>query len=227
MIGFISLLLALVTVEATILLYISGIRRKQARLINLGKKGALITCAYITAASLWLFYLLVSRDFQTVYVARYTSRDLPLLYTISAFWAGTEGSLLFWVWLLSIFTVVIVLREREDDKLTPYAVPILALVVSFFLILLLYPSNPFVKFDRRPVDGYGLNPLLQDPGMLLHPPTLFVGYAGFTIPFAFAMAGFIAENDEWIYRVRKWTLFSWIFLSIGIGMGAWWSYHVL
>ncbi len=227
MIGYISLFLALVVAEITVLLYANGIYRKQSNLFNLGKKGVLVICGLLTLSSIWLFYLLLTHDFQTVYVASYTSRNLPLIYTIAAFWAGSEGSLLFWAWLLSILTVVVVMTAKEKDDLTPYVAPILTLVLSFFLIVLLFASDPFAKLNYIPVDGRGMNPLLQDIGMVLHPPILFVGYAGFTVPFAFAVAGLLKENDRWVYRVRTWTLVSWIFLSVGIGLGGWWSYHVL
>ncbi len=227
MIGYVSLLLALIAAEVTVLLYINGIYRKENRLFSLGRKGVWTICGLLTISSMWLLYLLLSRDFQTTYVATYTSRDLPLLYTIAAFWAGSEGSLLFWAWLLSIFTVAVVMIRKENDELTSYVAPTLTLVTSFFLIVLLFASDPFAKLNYMPLDGQGMNPLLQDPGMILHPPTLFLGYAGVTVPFAFAIAGLLTENERWVYRVRTWTLSSWIFLSVGIGLGGWWSYHVL
>ncbi len=227
MIGEIGLWLALIIAEVTVLLYVNGIYRKQPNLFSLGKKGVWAICGLLTLSSIWLFYLILSRDFQTAYVASYTSRNLSLIYTIAAFWAGSEGSLLLWAWLLSIFTVAVVMTEKEKDELTPYVAPTLILVTSFFIIVLLSASNPFARLNFILDDGRGMNPLLQDPGMIMHPPTLFLGYAGFTVPFAFAIAGLLKENDRWVYRVRSWTLFSWIFLSIGIGLGAWWSYHVL
>ncbi len=227
MIGYISLLLALIAAEVTILLYANGIYRKQTDFFSFGKKGVLAIFGLLTISSIWLFYLLLSRDFQTTYVATYTSRDLSILYTMSAFWAGSEGSLLLWAWLLSILAGGVVVTEKKKDELTPYVALILVLVISFFLIVLLFASDPFAKLNYKPADGSGMNPLLQDPGMILHPPTLLVGYAGFTVPFAFAIAGVLKEDERWVYRVRTWTLFSWIFLSVGIGLGGWWSYHVL
>jgi cytochrome c-type biogenesis protein CcmF len=138
-----------------------------------------------------------------------------------------EGSLLFWAWMLSIFSTIVILTHRKKNELTQYASLIIVVILAFLLSLLVLESNPFTKLNYKPADGLGLNPMLQDPGMMIHPPILFLGYAGFAVPFAFAMAGLWLKKDDWIYHIRKWTLFSWLFLGIGIFLGAWWSYHVL
>lgn len=227
MIGYICLLIALLSAVSAAILYVVGIVKKQSRFLFGGKMGIGITLVEVTIASVWLLYLLVSRDFQTAYVASHTSRDLSLLYTISAFWAGMEGSLLLWTWMLSIFAIIVLLPHRKNEKLTPYVALILVIIIAFLLSVLVFASNPFTELSYKPTDGYGLNPLLQDVGMMFHPPTLFVGYAGFAVPFAFAMAGLWTKNNDWIYHIRKWTLFSWLFLGVGIFLGGWWSYHVL
>lgn len=211
----------------TVYFHIYGMHKGQHHIIEYGRKYVPLICVFLSFTSLWLFYLLLTRDFQTAYVAYYTSRDLSLFYTISAFWAGQQGSLLLWAWFLSIFVTIVALTDKKYDRITQHATSILLMILSFFLLVLTTASNPFEKLGFTPVDGVGLNPLLQDPGMWIHPPTTFLGYAGFTVPFAFAMAGLLTENDNWVYRVRGWTLFSWIFLGIGIGLGGWWSYHVL
>ncbi len=227
MIGYIALIAALISAVCAILLNIVGIKRKHSQFLKAGKIGIGITFGYVTIAAVWLLYLLVSRDFQTVYVASHTSRDLSILYTISAFWAGMEGSLLFWAWMLSIISTIVILTHRKKDTLVTYASIILAITLAFLLIILVFESNPFTQLNYKPADGSGLNPMLQDPGMTFHPPILFVGYAGFSVPFAFAIAGLLTKKDDWIYYIRKWTLFSWLFLGVGIFLGAWWSYHVL
>jgi len=153
-------------------------------------------------------------------------KEVYFPYTIGALWGGASGSLLFWAWLLSIFMAVIALRERKD-KITGYALSILLTVNIFFTALLVSYNDPFVRLTFTPADGQGLNPLLLDPGMLIHPPTLFIGYAGLTIPFAFALAGLLSESEIWVFRVRRWTIFSWGFLGLGIFLGGWWSYTVL
>lgn len=189
MIGYICLLIALLSAVSAAILYVVGIVKKQSRFLFGGKMGIGITLIEVTIASVWLLYLLVSRDFQTAYVASHTSRDLSLLYTISAFWAGMEGSLLLWTWMLSIFAIIVLLPHRKNEKLTSYVALILVIIIAFLLSVLVFASNSFTELSYKPTDGYGLNPLLQDVGMTFHPPTLFVGYAGFAVPFAFAMAG--------------------------------------
>ena len=226
MIGAASIILALVLSIFTVLAYFFGIKRGQKRLIEVGQNGVFLICGLLTIATIWLFYLLFTRDFQNAYVYGYTSRDLPLIYTFSAFWAGQEGSLLLWAWINSLF-VTIILRVSKDDRFTPYVAPILVGINIAFLLLLVFISNPFTRLGIIPSDGYGLNPVLQDPGMVIHPPILFLGYAGFAIPLAYAISGLILEDGGWIRRSRTWCLFSWINLGVGIALGGWWSYHVL
>jgi cytochrome c-type biogenesis protein CcmF len=149
------------------------------------------------------------------------------MYRISALWAGNDGSLLFWAWLLSIFAVVAIFQKRNAGKeLLPYAASVAALVQSFFLILLLSVSNPFETLSFPPADGMGLNPMLENPGMILHPPILLAGYVGFTIPFAFAIAALVTGRlgDQWLVAIRRWVLLPWLFLGIGNLIGAWWAY---
>jgi cytochrome c-type biogenesis protein CcmF len=120
-----------------------------------------------------------------------------------------------------------VVRGTKDDKFQPYVSSIIIIIQMFFQLVLIFASNPFARYDYVPIDGYGLNPLLQDPGMIIHPPTLFIGYTALFVPFAYALAGLIKGDDSWIYKVRSWNLFSWLFLTLGIALGGWWSYHML
>lgn len=184
----------------------------------------------LTVASIALLYALVTRDFQVEYVANYTSRELPLFYTISAFWAGQDGSLLLWAWLLALFSYIVVLQNRyKNRELMPYVISVLSATELFFLILLIFPSNPFSRLPFIPENGQGMNPLLQNPGMIFHPPTLYLGYVGFTIPFAFAISALITGQlgEGWLKSTRGWIIFSWYMLGIGILLGANWAYQVL
>lgn len=219
---------ALITTIVAVFLHVIGAELRREDLIEWGKIGTYLTFIFITIASIRLFYLLITHDFQNLYVASYTSLDLPLFYVISAFWAGQEGSFLLWAWLISIFASIVLLRAKsmDDARFTSYASGMLGAIMVGFLYILVTASNPFKRLDFLPMDGYGLNPLLQDPGMVLHPPVLFIGYAGMAVPFAFAMAGLIMKKD-WVLSTRRWFIFAWIALSMGNIIGAWWAYHVL
>ncbi|MDY6964952.1 MAG: cytochrome c-type biogenesis CcmF C-terminal domain-containing protein [Halobacteriota archaeon] len=227
MIGHISLIMALIVSILTVLAYSIGQKTGLKALFKVGKSGVIVICGLFTVASIWLFYLLFTRDFQNAYVFGYTSSDLPWFYTFSAFWAGQEGSLLLWAWISSILIVIVVKGSRYYDKNTSHAATILIGINIAFLILLIFFSNPFERLEYLPPDGYGLNPVLRDPGMVIHPPVLFLGYAGFAVPFAFAMAGLLTGDDNWIKRARSWVLFAWISLGVGIALGGWWAYHAL
>ncbi len=202
-----------------------GAHKRDQSLIHLGYRALHTIFFLILFASAILLFLLVTRDFSVRYVADYTSRDLPLVYTLSAFWAGQAGSLLFWELILAIYTVIVLWRYREHPHL-PVITAIIAGVHLFFTLVLTFLTRPFETLPFTPPDGAGLNPLLQDPAMALHPPTLYLGYVGFTIPFAFAMAALILRkaDAEWIRRTRAWTIISWLFLTAGIVLGGQWAY---
>jgi len=226
-IGYIALFLALVTSIYSAFAFAFGARGKHPALTRSAKNGLLAVCGLVSISVAVLVYALLTHDFQIEYVASYTSRDLSLPYLISALWAGNDGSLLFWIWLLSLFATVVVLQKQDFGKrLVPYASMIIILIEAFFLILLLFVSNPFHKLSFVPAEGMGLNPLLENPGMIIHPPTLLIGYVGFTIPFAFAMAALLTGKlgDDWLIAIRRWTLLAWLFLGIGNILGAWWAY---
>ncbi|WP_309491933.1 heme lyase CcmF/NrfE family subunit [Candidatus Hecatella orcuttiae] len=227
MIGYVSLISAFLSTFCAIILFSVSLKKNHPGLIRFGRGALLLASVFITIAALWLFYLLVTRDFQSMYVASHTNRALPLVYTLSAFWAGQEGSLLLWAWALSLFTAVTLFVDKKNDEFAIYKSLTLAATLLFFLFTLMFAANPFQRLSFKPVDGLGLNPLLRSPGMIFHPPTLLIGYAGFTIPFAYAMAGLATGNEHWIYRSRKWALSAWIFLSVGIVLGGWWAYRVL
>src|SRR5690349_3673591 len=175
-----------------------------------------------------LEWALFHHDFNVEYVAAYTSRNLPIFYTWSALYAGQKGSLLFWATVLSLFgSLALVLTSRQHREFLPYVAGVVALVASFFVSVMLFgQANPFQRLPYTPLDGNGLNPQLQNPGMVFHPPMLYLGYISITIPFAFAMAALLSKKLDagWLVAIRKWTLLSWLFLSIGICLGLWWAY---
>jgi len=167
-------------------------------------------------------------DFSLQYVASRTSRNLPTFYLWSAMYSGQEGSLLFWAAVLSLFGAMTqLLTSRRHRAYLPYVAAITSLVATFFVSVMLFaPANPFQRAAFTPLDGSGMNPQLQNPGMVFHPPMLYLGYISITIPFAFAMAALLTKklDADWLVAVRKWTIVSWLFLSIGLLIGMWWAY---
>ena len=186
---------------------------------------------FLTASAAILTWALVSNDFSFAYVADYTDRALPLFYRLTAFWAGQEGSLLFWAWAAAVIGCVFALSPAERQMPTQKKLFFWAFYLSiqaFFLLVLTSWSNPFQEVMPAPSDGNGLNPLLRHPGMVFHPPLLFLGYAGFGLPACAALAhGVSGVGGQWIRPMRNWTLLAWVFLTIGIILGAWWSYMEL
>src|ERR687897_15975 len=181
----------------------------------------------LVVASLALWKGLITHDFNMEYVWAYTSRNLPGAYIFSAFWAGQKGSLLFWAVVLSLFAAAAqLLTPRRYRDLMPYVGGVTTAVVVFFISVMLFAADPFERLDFTPADGRGLNPQLQNVGMVIHPPMLYLGYISITIPVAFAVAAFLSRRMDvgWIHAIRKWTLLSWLFLSIGITLGMWWAY---
>jgi cytochrome c-type biogenesis protein CcmF len=204
---------------------IAASRRRQ-RLAESAENAILASFAAAVVAAAVLLVALVQNDFSLVYVADHTSRELPLGYTISAFWGGQEGSLLLWLLILTGFSAVAVLLGRRSVRsLLAWTVPILGGVIVFFAFLLVAVSSPFAT-HAAPADGAGLNPSLQNPYMLAHPPMLYLGFVGLTIPFAFAMGALLARRSDelWIVVTRRWTLVAWTFLGFGQLLGAHWAY---
>jgi cytochrome c-type biogenesis protein CcmF len=186
---------------------------------------AVFGCLVVASLALWKG--LISHDFNIEYVAAYTSRNLPPYFIVSAFWAGQKGSLLFWAVVLSLFaSLAQLLTPRRYADLMPYVAGVTSAVTAFFVSVMLFGSNPFERLAFTPADGRGLNPQLQNVGMVIHPPMLYLGYISITIPFAFAVAALLSRRLDtgWIHAIRKWTLVSWLFLSIGITLGMWWAY---
>ena len=186
---------------------------------------AILGCLIVASLSLWKG--LVSHDFNMEYVWAYTSRNLPSGYILSAFWAGQKGSLLFWAVVLALFaSAAQLLTPRRFSYLMPYVAGVTAAVITFFVSVMIFSADPFERLAFTPADGRGLNPQLQNVGMMIHPPMLYLGYISITIPFAFAVAALLSRRLDtgWIHAIRKWTIVSWLFLSIGITLGMWWAY---
>jgi len=225
--GYYLLLLAFVASGYTIWAGASGIKLNRKSFINYAQMAVYAQFVFVTLSILLLAYAFITRDFSIKYVAEYSDRNLPLIYTLSAVYAGQDGSLLFWAWLLTIFNALFVFINRnKEDEYKPYVFTVHNLVTFSFLILVIFTSNPFEKHFPVPPDGLGLNPLLQNPEMIFHPPSLFLGFVGFTIPFAYALAALMIGNlsTDWLDRSRNWTLFAWIALTIGNLLGAQWAY---
>jgi cytochrome c-type biogenesis protein CcmF len=184
----------------------------------------------ITACMLLLVYAFLTFDFSVRYVANNTNLGTPFYYRITALWGALEGSIILWAWMLSLYTLIMVTRyRRTQPQLYPWTLAVMLSISAFFLLVMTIPAPPFERLSPIPADGRGLNPLLEDSGMITHPVALYLGFTGFTVPFAFAMAALIVgrTGDEWITITRRWTIMAWYFLSLGLLIGGWWSYHVL
>ena len=226
-VGYIALILALcVSVYAVIALVI-GQKIGQSRLVDSGRNAVLVVCGLVSVAAIALLHALITHNFELEFVASYTSKDMSLVYILSAFWAGNVGSLLFWAFVLSVLAAIVVIQNwRKKGELISYASSIIVASEAMFLLMLVTVANPFEKLAWVPADGRGLNPLLENPGMVIHPPTLLIGYVAFTVPFAFAIAALISGKlgDRWLKDSRKWTIFAWLTLGVGNIIGMWWAY---
>lgn len=207
-----------------------GAYSRRRDFIASGENATLAVWGLVLVASAALIHSLVTSDFTLKYVAHYTSTTLPLQYKIAAFWGGQAGSLLFWLLILTSMAAVVVLQNRDRNRaLMPYVNAILLLVALFFLSMVSFITPPFETLAFVPPEGRDLNPLLQNYWMTIHPPSLYLGFVGCTVPFAFAMAALATGrlDDVWIRTTRRWTLFAWFFLSLGNLFGAQWAYLVL
>jgi cytochrome c-type biogenesis protein CcmF len=225
--GQISLWLALLVAAWGSVTGVLGGMRRRPELIQSARRTTYALLGLLTVASASLLTALLRHDFNVAYVAEKTSRNLPAVYTIAAFYSGQAGSLLFWAFVLSIFAAAAQwLTPRRYEPLMPYVAAVTSFVTCFFVAVTVFASNPFERLPFTPPDGNGLNPQLQNPGMVVHPPMLYLGYISITIPFAFAMAAIISRRLDtgWLHAIRRWTLLSWTFLSIGITLGMWWAY---
>lgn len=209
---------------------IVAIRTQTSRWRRLARHTMLLLFVITAVASAALIWLLVSENLAYAYVADYTSAGLALIYRVAAFWGGNAGSLLFWSLVLTLYGAVVAYSRHEDsDRMLPIVSLILTGIVAFYTVVLNTLADPFQRLAHAAVAGNGLNPLLQNPGMTVHPVNVYLGYVGFAVPFAYAMAGLWLKKTDatWIRVTRRWTLISWLFLGIGIIYGAHWSYEEL
>jgi cytochrome c-type biogenesis protein CcmF len=200
------------------------------RLADTARRAGIASFVAVTAAAFALIWSVFTNDFSITYIMEHSNRALPGPYKFSALWSGQEGSLLLWAWLLAAYGFVLRLTHKTDVKLYAYAGTILAAIQAFFLMILCFAAPPFALYQGAiPDDGNGLNPLLQYPEMVIHPPMLYLGYVGFSIPFAFALGALMMRypGEKWIKVTRIWTMVTWLFLTCGIFLGMHWAYAVL
>jgi cytochrome c-type biogenesis protein CcmF len=226
-----------------------GVLHKSAGLVESARRAQLLTFPLITISSIVLVYLLVNNHFEVAFVYEVTSLSMPTYLKVTAWWGGQAGSLLFWSWLLAVFTSAVTLRKWDRDiEFLPWVIVVSAVTLAFFLGMIVFYENPFTRYWLSngnvipsmfapaanatiftPQDGRGLNPLLRHPGMIIHPPMLYLGFVSYVIPFAFAIAALITgrTDDRWTRITRRWSLWAWLFLSFGIVLGGRWAYDVL
>lgn len=247
-IGFGTLLITFIVALYGIGAAVYGEREKNGLWVNSARHAMALTFPLLTISVLSIVYLLVTNHYEIGFVSEVTSRSMPFYLKVTALWGGQSGSLVFWSWLLAAFTSAVTLREWDRDReFLPWVIVVGLVTLAFFLFLVIFFENPFARLWQTPTgivrsfprpsgavpfvprDGQGLNPLLRHPGMIIHPPMLYLGFVSFVIPYAFAMAALITgrTDDRWIRLTRRWTLWAWLFLSLGLLLGARWAYDVL
>tara|TARA_B100001029_G_C15060453_1_gene457976 strand:- start:1554 stop:3527 length:1974 start_codon:yes stop_codon:yes gene_type:complete len=203
---------------------------KDFRFFNSGRNAIISSCILVILSGLTLVYALFHSDLSLIYVNKYSSIYTPTIFKISGFWAGMEGSLLFWTFILAIYTLIVLYQNRiKFITLMPWVTIVISIILIFFLFICLAFENPFTPVDGPIKMGSGLNPLLQHWAMLLHPPMLYLGFIGFTIPYAYAIAAMATQqlDTSWIRLTRRWSLFTWLLLSVAVVMGGKWAYMEL
>ena len=247
--GFGILVLTFALALYAISMAVLGFLRKSQKLVESARLALLLTFPMITLAALSLIYLLLTDQYNVSFVYEVTSRSMPFYLKITALWGGQSGSLILWSWLMSTFAAAATLRKWDRDReFLPWVTVVCSTTLAFFVGLIIFSENPFARYWQvasgdivtsmlqpagsllfTPQDGNGLNPLLRHPGMIFHPPMLYLGFVSFVIPFAFAIAALVTgrTDDRWIRLTRRWTLVAWTFLSIGLVLGSRWAYDVL
>jgi cytochrome c-type biogenesis protein CcmF len=228
---------------------IYGLTQKKPSWVDSARNAMLLSFPLLTLSALSIIYLLVTDHYEVEYVANVTSRTMPIYLKVTALWGGQAGSLVFWSWMMSAFASAVTLRKWDRDReFLPWVIVVALITLSFFLALNIFVENPFARLWALPTgriekhmfqpggstlytppDGQGLNPLLRHPGMIIHPPMLYLGFVSFVIPYAFAIAALVTgrTDDRWIRLTRRWTLWAWMFLSLGLVLGGRWAYDVL
>ncbi|MBI4640914.1 MAG: cytochrome c biogenesis protein CcsA, partial [Candidatus Tectomicrobia bacterium] len=228
--GFTIVVMAFVVAIFGVIASLVGAKLQREWVITSSYIAVAVQFFFVTLAISLLITALATLDFSVNYVAMNTSRSTPLYYRLTGLWGALEGSILLWEWILTLFSaLLIVLYRKHHRDLLPYVVTILLSISGFFLLVMAFVAPPFARVSPLPLDGRGLNPLLEDTNMFSHPPIMYTGFVGMTIPYAFAMAALIIGklDERWIVTTRRWTIVGWFFLTMGNLIGGWWSYHVL
>jgi len=229
-IGHFALILALSLAVCQGVLPLIGAYRNDVAMMNVARPAALGQLVFVMISFACLTWSFLESDFSVLYVANHSQLALPAIYKVSAVWGAHEGSLLLWVLLMAGWTVA-VSRYSSDlpDSFAARVIGVLGLLSCGFLLFTLLTSNPFERLIPAPMDGADLNPLLQDPGLAIHPPILYAGYVGFSVAFAFAIAAMLTGtlDQAWARWTRPWTTWAWLFLTVGIALGSWWAYYEL
>ena len=228
--GHFALILALCAALVQGIVPLCGAQFGKRNWMALAQSATWTTAALMALSFACLLYAFIVNDFTVSYVARNSNTDLPLIYRISAVWGAHEGSLLLWALILGLWGAAVAARCREmPQEMLARALSVIGLLCVGFLLFMLFTSNPFERLLPAPMDGRDLNPLLQDFGLAIHPPMLYMGYVGFAVPFAFAIAALLGGqlDTAWARWSRPWTITAWLFLTIGIALGSWWAYYEL
>src|SRR6266496_1420111 len=246
--GFGVLIVTFLVTLYSVFAAIYGERTKNPAMVESARRAMLLTWPLITLAAGILIYLLTNNHYEVQFVYQVTSRSMPTYLKVTAWWGGQSGSLLFWSWLMSAFASLVTLRKWDRDReFLPWVIVVACVTMAFFIGMNVFFENPFAQLYQTPAgiaahtfqpansilytptDGRGLNPLLRHPGMVIHPPMLYLGFVSFVIPYAFAIAALITgrTDDRWIRLTRRWTLWAWLFLSCGLVLGSRWAYDVL
>ena len=229
-IGHFALILALSLALCQGVLPLIGAHRNDAAMMGVGRTAAIGQLVFVAFAFGCLTLAFLQNDFSVEYVASHSQLALPTIYKVSAVWSAHEGSLLLWVLILSVWTVAVGHFSHDlPATFSARVLGVLGLLSTGFLLFTLLTSNPFLRLSPAPTDGADLNPLLQDPGLAIHPPILYVGYVGFSVAFSFAIAAMLSGNldQKWARWTRPWTTAAWLFLTLGIALGSWWAYYEL
>jgi cytochrome c-type biogenesis protein CcmF len=225
--GAIALRLAfVVAIYAAVISSLGGWLQKSPW-VRSAERAAYAVFGLVSIAMVVMLHALATHDFSVQYVAQVSNRAMPMFYTMAALWGGQEGSLLLWLWLLVLYSAIAVRQNQQRNReFMPYVIPTLMVTALLFLSLLVFSEDPFHRLPQAPIDGQGLNPLLQNPLMVIHPPNLYLGFVGYAIPFAFAIGALVSGrlDSQWIRSVRRWTIVAWLFNTIGVILGGQWAY---
>ncbi|MGH7273372.1 MAG: heme lyase CcmF/NrfE family subunit [Nitrospiria bacterium] len=229
-IGHFAVIIALVLSVVGIVSPLLGLKTRNPIWVRIARQAITINFFLLSIGIVSLIYSYLTHDYSVQYVAATSNSKLPIFYKVAGLWGGHEGSLLLWVWILTTFCMIAAwLHWKTQPAIMPYLLAVESLVMFGFLTLIVFLSSPFERLFPAPMDGKDLNPLLQDPAMVVHPPMLYLGYVGFSIPFAFAMAALFSGRlgEEWVKVTQRWTLFAWMCLTTGVLMGGYWAYYEL